>query len=693
MDTRLRSYSHTIVTKIIVFIITIFCFTSAITAFINIVEVDQSDLDIAFENNYYESSEFMWESRNLIKILTRLMEEYKNKDYILNGGTITDDEIIREEENLFSDFRDNSKSYNPELSREENYKVFREKYADKISQIKDRLIKEDIREYNSDLKALKEYEGAIYYVSDGANIFTNSTDEAKSHFKSYPSYIIFDDSERAVFPKEIIDSKYYHGIDDNTYYLDNKNITLYLSFSDEFLNPRIKEWKEDKGIVMENTYRIAAFVLGLIVSFVFLLIIIGKKSFKDKEVHLNFIDKLYNEFNLAICISLIVLWFGAMKFILYNDLYKFIFPVTMLIGTLGLIFVLSLFRHIKNGTIIKHTLIFTILYKLYKFIKDVYDSGSVGVKIVAIVVGYPILAALTFFMFPVTIGVAAWLALKKVREFNEIKEGVEKIKNGYIYHTIDVSGKGEFGKLAENINSITDGLNKAVDNELKSERLKTELITNVSHDIRTPLTSIITYVDLLKREEDIANREEYIEIIEQKSHRLKVLTDDLFEAAKASSGSIPVNYEKIDIVSLITQGLGELNDKIEERNLEFKIIHPEEKLYVKADGKLLWRVIENLLSNIFKYALQGSRVYIEIKDIEDNIRITLKNISCDELNISSNELMERFKRGDESRTSEGSGLGLSIAKSLVDVQKGSFDIEIDGDLFKAVIKIPKYKGE
>ncbi|WP_432663688.1 HAMP domain-containing sensor histidine kinase [Wukongibacter baidiensis] len=691
MDTKSRSYSHSIVTKVIVFMITIFCFTSAVTTFTNIIEQEKVNPEIVLEGSYYKSQDFMFESRDIIRTLTRIMKEYKSKEYILSGGTVSEDEISRSVEELFQNYR--SESYDPELSSDKNYEKFKEMYAEEIAQIKNELIEQDLREYNLTLEKIKEYKGVMYYVSDGVNTYTNSSKKDKEHFKSYPSYIIFDESNQEIYPKEIMDSRYYYRISETSYDIDNQNSAIYISFTDEFLNPRIKEWKENKVIVTNNIYRVGVYLLGLILSLIYLLLIIGRKSRKDKEVHMNFIDKLYNEFNLAICISLIALWFEIMSFLFYGDLHRFIFPVTMVIGSLGLILVLSLFKHIKNRTIIKHTLTFTIFYKLYRFLKDIYDSGSVGVKIVVIVIGYPILVALTFFMFPITIGIAAWLALKKVKEFKAIKEGVEKIKDGDIHHTIDVQGKGEFSKLAVNINSIADGLNKAVDNELRSERLKTELITNVSHDIRTPLTSIITYVDLFKKEEDIFKKEEYMDIIEQKSHRLKVLTDDLFEAAKASSGSIPVNYEKIDIVFLITQGLGELNNKIEERNLEFKVIHPEEKLYVKADGKLLWRVIENLLSNIFKYSLQGSRVYINIEELDHEIMIILKNISGDELNISADELMERFKRGDESRSSEGSGLGLSIAKSLIDVQKGSFDIEIDGDLFKAIIKVPKHKDQ
>jgi signal transduction histidine kinase len=358
----------------------------------------------------------------------------------------------------------------------------------------------------------------------------------------------------------------------------------------------------------------------------------------------------------------------------------------------ALVLILSIIKQIKNGTLLKHTLIYLSLSKFFTFIKNVYNSGSTGVKTVLLVVGYPILIALTFFIFPITIGFAAWFAYKQVKKFNAIKEGIEQIKAGDFNHHIEVEGKGEFASLSNNINTITDGLKTTVNRELKSERMKTELITNVSHDIRTPLTSIITYVDLLKKEKDPIKIQEYVDVLDQKSQRLKLLTDDLFEAAKASSGTIPVHLERIDILSLLTQGLGEVNAKVEALDLTFKINHPKNKLFVTADGKLLWRSIENLLSNIFKYALRGSRVYIDIEDMGNDILLTFKNISAYELNISADELMERFKRGDESRNSQGSGLGLSIAKSLIEIQKGQFSIQVDGDLFKAMFRIPKYSN-
>jgi len=697
LDIKSKNYSHAIPTKVIVFVITILCFTSAITIFLNIVGQYRGDFEIALERSYFLGSDYMQEASQVVNALTALITEYKSEQHILNGGTITEEEINREKEHLYSEFKHNEenyyKYYDPKLSEGENYKKFEEVYAEEIAQIRVNLINEDLKRYNAALRKLEDFPGLYYYGSDGENVFTNSAQGDKDFFKSQPSYLLFDKSEETVYPREIKENPYYYWVGSNINELEQQNNTLYIAFSDEFLNPRVKAWQNKKAFITNSLYKIIGFVFGLVIFFVYLLIIIGRKSFGEQDVHLNFVDKLYNDFNLVMCFSLIALWFGLMNIILFhNKIYQLIFPITLLIGTFGLILVLSLAKHIKNRTLITHTLLYTIFSKIFKFIQEIYNSGSIGVKVALVVIGYPLLVALTFFIFPITLGAAVWLAFRKVKEYKAIKEGVEKVKEGDLHHKINIAGNGEFAKLARDINSITDGLNKAVANELKSERLKTELITNVSHDIRTPLTSIITYVDLLKNEQDPKKVEEYINIIDQKSQRLKMLTDDLFEASKASSGNIPVNYEKIDIVSLITQGLGEVDDKIQELGLDFKVNYPKDKIFITADGKLLWRAIENLLSNIFKYALKGSRVYVNVEDLGTHVRVVMKNISAHELNITAEELMERFKRGDESRSSQGSGLGLSIAKSLVEIQKGSFDIEIDGDLFKAIIRIPKHQG-
>lgn len=354
----------------------------------------------------------------------------------------------------------------------------------------------------------------------------------------------------------------------------------------------------------------------------------------------------------------------------------------------------------KNKTFFKHSLIYCVFSFIFKLLLKVFNGGPILFKTYTIIVLFAIACAFGAFFFPlilVFIAIAFLVSYIYVEKFKKIKYGIEKVKEGDFSYKIDINGNSEFARMADNVNSITLGLQKAINNEVKSERMKSELITNVSHDIKTPLTSIINYVDLLKKEgTNSPNALKYLDILEHKSLRLKTLTEDLFVAAKASSGNMPVEFSKVDAYSLIQQGLGELDNKIENSKIEFKIGVLTEKLYVKADGKLLWRVIENLLSNVFKYALEGSRVYIDIvdlKDTEKTVAIIIKNISAYELNIPADELMERFKRGDESRSTEGSGLGLAIAKNLVEIQHGRLKIEIDGDLFKAIVELPKYEDE
>lgn len=253
---------------------------------------------------------------------------------------------------------------------------------------------------------------------------------------------------------------------------------------------------------------------------------------------------------------------------------------------------------------------------------------------------------------------------------------------------------GQELETAKSINNISVGLMSAVSDQVKSERLKADLITNVSHDIKTPLTSIISYIGLLKRENinnDKAN--EYIEILERKSERLKNLTEDLVEASKASSGNIRIDFTKLDLVELTEQAAAEFEEKFSLRGLEFCLTKPEAPVYVNADGRHLWRVFENLFNNAFKYSLEGTRIYGDAGSTDENAFFTIKNVSAMKLNISPEELTERFVRGDISRTTEGSGLGLSIAKSLASLMGGELKIEIDGDLYKATVILPVYKGQ
>lgn len=251
-----------------------------------------------------------------------------------------------------------------------------------------------------------------------------------------------------------------------------------------------------------------------------------------------------------------------------------------------------------------------------------------------------------------------------------------------------------YRQISSNLNQISKGIEAAVSKQMKSERLKTELITNVSHDIRTPLTSIINYTDLLQKEADEEKRQEYLSALSRSSLRLKKLSEDLIEASKASSGNINAQLEKTDLHEIIQQALGEYQEKLTHADLTTVVHVHEIPLYAIADGRLLWRVLSNLLSNCVKYSQPGTRVYIDAcKEGEDRVRITLKNVSRDILNVSSEELLERFVRGDSSRSMEGSGLGLNIAQSLCTVMNGTFSLTIDGDLFRADILLPAAAGQ
>lgn len=687
LDIKLKNISHARITKVVVFLIAIVCLTGIAKALIDL-EYNRVYLSNVNADNYFESQAFAEESYGLFNTLTELVGNYKSEANIFSGKALTKNDR-REIENVYYDKFYYSDEYDHNIPEADNKRIFKEIYADDIKRKKEERMRMQVREFYQLVNTLETYEGIIYYASDGEHVFSNSELNKKEQFETYDAYALFGDYQQKMYPDKVEGSHYYDYFTPSVDKLNSQTDVIYVAFTDAFLQPKIQEWEADKAKAQKFLNESIAFLIGFIGSFIYLLIVIGRTSFKDKAIHFHVIDKLYNDLNIVIVGCLMMMWFVLIIEVV-RDIYLLL---TVPIFIIALLLILSLVKHIKNRTILSHTLIYQILKKVFLAVKHVFDSGSMAVKIVLLVIGYPIVVVATFFMFPITLGLAAWFALKKVKSFNRIKEGVEQIKNGDLHHRIEVDGKGEFSRLAANINNITDGLKKSVDGEMKSERLKTELITNVSHDIRTPLTSIITYVDLLKIESDPEKIVEYIDVLDQKSKRLKGLTDDLFEAAKASSGSIPVQEERIDVVSLLTQGIGEMDEKIEASELDFKLAYPAEKVYVEADGKLLWRSIENLFSNIFKYAQPASRVYIDVEDVGNEIRITFKNISAYELNISADELMERFKRGDESRSSQGSGLGLSIAESLIDIQRGKFVVQVDGDLFKAMIYLPKYPNE
>lgn len=430
------------------------------------------------------------------------------------------------------------------------------------------------------------------------------------------------------------------------------------------------------------------------------------------------LDKVYYEAIIMIALVLIGFAFLPIAMIFggempQNDL-NFIISMGALAYLVSYIICAILFnttvKRIKAKSFWKTTIlgIFTFsilkeLKKLYNNLKQVHRNFMRNLarnrKIILYMIGFivvEIMLLLIFnfigFILDVLLGIYVFnKIMKNVYSYEKIEN---KLKDMYEGNNATILSEGdvedEFKESVKYINDISNGFENAIEESLKSERLKTELITNVSHDIKTPLTSIINYVDLLKQEKiDNEKAKEYIKVLDSKSQRLKKLTEDLVEASKASSGAIKLNIEKINIVELLKQSIGEFKDKFNARNLEIVTSYEKQNVTINADSRYLYRVIENLFSNISKYALESSRVYIDVTENMGNVKIAIKNISKEKLNISSDELMQRFVRGDKSRTTEGSGLGISISKSLIELQKGMFDLQIDGDLFKVIIELPQ----
>ncbi|MEG3040231.1 MAG: sensor histidine kinase [Erysipelotrichaceae bacterium] len=366
------------------------------------------------------------------------------------------------------------------------------------------------------------------------------------------------------------------------------------------------------------------------------------------------------------------------------------------IGTIKLIFNKGIKTYFKENTITGKALHYFIEYlKSFDLSKSINQRILIVISLnflflvfISILSNYNFRIQL-FFIFLYSIGL---LIIGKYIS-NKIQENYKSLKN--ITNTmadgnLDYESSEELGvfePLKNDLYKIKDGFKTAVNEEVKSQRMKTELVSNVSHDLKTPLTSIITYVDLLKNN-DISEEEKknYIDILDRNSVRLKVLIEDLFDISKATSGNVSLNLTQIDIVSLMKQILFENNDKIAQTNLIIRESYSDEKILLNLDSQKTYRILQNLITNIIKYAMKQSRVYIEMIDYEEQVEISFKNISAQEIDFDPEDIVERFARGDKSRNTQGSGLGLAIAKSFTELQNGSFKVQIDGDLFKVILR-------
>lgn len=496
-----------------------------------------------------------------------------------------------------------------------------------------------------------------------------------------------------------MNKQYYTAFDETVQNLD--------STSDITLNRAL--YNQTKSLYK---YSYSTLIISIIIGSIELIYLIYSLGYvKNKEeIYLSWLDKIPLE---ILFFGYFLLFFveAALLAICLSVISVDVNLCVMLIMLVGYFSVLSalygagtLLKRIKVHTFFKNSVTYRILKWLvqkYKNVKNTISSNkNLGGKIALYFIGIvtvSILIGLIFKEFGILLDIVFWIwcyykIMKEVDKFKQIHDATEKIYKGDTDIKLDESlYTGVLKELAIYINDIARGFSNAIKESLKSERLKTELITNVSHDIKTPLTSIINYVDLLKQE-NIQNEKakEYIEVLDNKSQRLKKLIEDLVEASKTSSGNIKINKEVLNVKELLNQVTGEFEDKFNSRCLNIISKLPEETVYIKADSRYLYRVLENTYSNVAKYAEENTRVYIDcILEEKNTVAIYVKNISKDELNISADELMQRFVRGDKSRNTEGSGLGLSIAKSLTELQDGTFNIYLDGDLFKVAIKFKR----
>ena len=622
------------------------------------------------KNQYLETDNFG--ENYLYSIISKARYVKKVKPEVYEYGDYTKIEDDSYNASIYyNDYNYDNSSINSYI----NYIIIDEKTENLYTNIKSSDYIKEIQEMKNK-KNFWNYEGGKITT----NIDSINQDNAKYIIASYSQNYLEGVKVYSSFDEEA------YGYS-NSYYIQN---TVYEMFKNNQNSP---------------VYLIPITSVLLLAMIVYLVWAIGHEKGKD-EIQLSGIDKVPYEilitiifFALGIFVSLGV---ASVETIIPQ---KMLIPLIIIsyLGSYGSLAVgtATTIKRLKAKSFWRSFLMYKIYEwakgKVKKIFKVVSDKNSSKRKITIFYWGFIIVSGLIFLATASGVGVLLllvfWvlvyiLMLKYIEKVDKINQALKEIYEGNPnVHLEKEELTGVLKQMAEYINDIAGGFTNAIEQSLKSERLKTELITNVSHDIKTPLTSIINYVDLLKQE-DIKDEKikQYIDILNQKSLRLKKLIEDLVEASKVSSGNVKLNIEVIDLKELIAQTIGEFEDRFESKNLKIDIEIPNEEVKIKADNRYMYRVIENLFSNITKYSIDNSRVYISLTKQNDKIKLEIKNISKDKLNISPDELMQRFVRGDKSRYTEGSGLGLSIAKSLTEMQGGKFDINIDGDLFKVIIE-------
>ena len=739
-----KSRSGNIFKKYIVVLLT---FISIACAILSLREI-KANIRYIIPGGIYLNGDLSNNISDYINLVKDYSIYYKSLEYTSDNNNITQndidickaelvDKVNKEYENYRND-KYNDESFS-NLTYEEQQKILSEE-KEKITE-KYTLNDEEMKEYilnrkgnsASDLNnKIKSYVNLNFRAYDklkdiwigGEKIDSNNIIKNSKYFKE-----INIDYNGNVIEKIYVDGKeinnniiskliYHNKYSEYTYYDRYEPNNIYTYDYNERQSISIYIWMPQeikKGdVVYENLKKVEINInrfylsCGSFIMFIILAILCLVSLSKNKS-KINIIEDIVNkikvwpiEAKLGIGILGWISWNTTYVYYNANNYIRRLNLISVIWTSLALLIYYVLIRVIiinyNERTLFKNN----ITIKCWNYLSEIMTRSSI-IKTFLIMSGLYVISGLLLFVvsailniFPIGILIGIILTIiyivifiKELIYLDKIIIGSKAATEGKLNCNIEEKGRGHLRELAHDINNIRDGLRKSIESEIKSENMKTELITNVSHDLKTPLTSIINYIDLLKRENiESETAKDYINILDKKSQRLKVLIDDLFEAAKATSGAMELNITKIDIVQLLKQSLGENDERFKNSNLSVKLDIPDTKIFINGDGQRLYRVFENLISNIVKYSLSNTRVYIQMYvDDENKVVIIMRNISAYELDFCANEITNRFKRGDSSRSTEGSGLGLAIVKSIVELHGGKFNIEVDGDLFKSIIRL------
>ena len=567
-----------------------------------------------------------------------------------------------------------------------------------------------------------------YYVKWNDTVFTNCGASSEQELMTAEFYRLATRDEKG--NNEIVSSqnRYYSYplLDELSLYDKTTSIVVCTSIKEEYANECKVIWDRQSTIINETFTSTIIYVIFALILFIYLLCVCGKN--KDGEHKSMWLDNIWTEVHL---VAMGGIGFGAVVLcvILLDEFYTGHFPLNMMNMVVGIsaaitsavviTSLLSIIRNIKCKRFVESSIIvrvirwcFKIFVKVLVWLRNGFVgyrnllfktlSIKTGVILISMLFAYTALIGLfgiftleagnLFWIFVgiALFGFASFFIAHRSKDIDEIKKGVSEVRNGNVAYKIPELKSEDMKALATNINDIAKGLDESVSAKVKAERMKTELITNVSHDLKTPLTSIISYTELLANVEGLPEEaKDYAQIIANKSDRLKTLTQDLFDISKVQSGNESVVLEKLDVSLLINQSLGEHDNEIKKSELPFCVNAPKE-LYISADGRKMSRVISNLISNILKYTMKNTRVFISAYEENGEVIMEFKNIASYPMDFNAEEIVGRFVRGDESRTQEGNGLGLAIAKSYTEICNGKFEIVLDGDMFKAILKFRKY---